>query len=80
MSLDELRQQEDQKIADHLKGIASVVLEKCNRCQNIYGCMGCVFSPGDGIKGYTRESMKMMITQRTTLGDELDDFINKLEH
>ena len=80
MSLDELRQQEDEKIAKHLKEIANIVLEKCNRCQNMYGCMGCVVSPGDGIKGYVRESMKMMITQRYSLENELEEFIHKLEH
>lgn len=42
MNLDALREQEDEKIAQYLKEMANIVLEKCSRCQNMYGCMGCV--------------------------------------
>ena len=77
MDLEEMRKQEDEKLTEYLIGAAEIVLTKCKRC-NAMGCMGCVFSPGDGIKGYLRESLKMMTKQRPALEEKLDSLLKTL--
>lgn len=78
MDLNELRMQEDKKIIEHLKGLYEIISKKCKRCKNMQGCLGCVFSPGDGIKGYIRESVKMMLLQRSDLNQEIEKLFYEL--
>lgn len=71
MDIDKLRIEEDLAIIEHLKEISNIVQNKCKRCKTVYGCMGCVFSHGDGIIGYVRQSVKMMMKQRPELSEKL---------
>lgn len=63
INIEEIRKQEDEKIVEHLKAIYDIVKTKCSRCNNIYGCMGCTLSPGDGLRGYIDKSLEMMSKQ-----------------
>ena len=77
MNLEEMRKQEDEKLTEYLMGAAEIVLTKCKRC-NAMGYMGCVFSPGDGIKGYLRETLMMMTKQRPALKEKIDSLLQIL--
>lgn len=77
MNLEEMRKQEDEKLTEYLMGATEIVLTKCKRC-NAMGCMGCVFSPGDGIKGYLRGSLMMMTKQRPALEEKIDSLLQIL--
>lgn len=61
--IENIRKQEDEKIVEHLKAIYDIVKTKCSRCNNVYGCMGCTLSPGDGLRGYIDKSLEMMSKQ-----------------
>ena len=58
-----LREKEHEEILIHLKGVIDILHTICRRCESYYGCLGCVFSPGDGLKGMMAESVKYMRIQ-----------------
>ena len=44
---EEIRKTENDAIVEHLSAIKKIIERKCNRCDSMYGCLGCVFSEGE---------------------------------
>ncbi len=42
-----LREQENAEIIQHLEAISEIIATKCERCDSVLGCLGCVFSQGE---------------------------------
>lgn len=76
MNIEDLRKQEDEKIVEHLKAIYDIANTKCSRCNNIYGCMGCTLSPGDGLRGYIDKSIEMMSKQSEVANHKIKELFN----
>lgn len=39
-----LRKKENREIIEHLQAVESIVAQKCDRCENVYSCLGCNFA------------------------------------
>ena len=62
-NLKSLREQEDAEIIRHLEAISQIIERKCQRCDFVLGCLGCIFSQGE-MKGdidHARELVKKNI-------------------
>ena len=42
-----LREQENAEIIQHLEAISEIIATKCESCDSVLGCLGCVFSQGE---------------------------------
>lgn len=61
--LNSIRNQEDTEIVRYLEAISEIIATKCQRCDSVLGCLGCVFSKGE-MKGdidHARELVKKII-------------------
>lgn len=47
MNIEEIRNKENQDIAEHISAIKKIIETKCSRCKTVYGCLGCEFSSGE---------------------------------
>lgn len=61
--LNSIRKHEDAEIVRYLEAISEIIATKCQRCNSVLGCLGCVFSKGE-MKGdidHARELIKKII-------------------
>lgn len=61
--LNSIRKYEDAEIIKHLEAISQIIEKKCQRCDSVLGCLGCIFSQGE-MKGdidHARELVKKII-------------------
>lgn len=62
-NLKSLRKHEDAEIVRYLEAISKIIATKCQRCDSVLGCLGCVFSQGEmkGDINHARELGKKWI-------------------
>lgn len=56
---DKEREMENRQILRNLQEIKDIIAEKCNRCDSIYGCLGCPFSKGE-LMDHIEPALKLM--------------------
>lgn len=76
-NIKDLRKKEDEEIVEHLKAIYDIANTKCTRCNNLYGCMGCTLSHGDGLRGYINESIKIMMKQSSEARAKIEELFTE---
>ena len=45
--LNAIRKHEDAEIVRYLEAISEIIATKCQRCDSVLGCLGCIFSQGE---------------------------------
>ena len=61
-NLKSLREQENAEIVQQLEAISEIIATKCQRCDFVLGCLGCIFSQGE-MKGDIDHNFKLMRKQ-----------------